>query len=95
MESIRALFEYDADPNVMVLIAHDTAPLDVLPFFPNGTINDWKQKGYKGRMHWGFVNELPVDGKQHRETITDGLYKDGRKVKTLDGEPVDLPKTVI
>ncbi|KAI5363725.1 putative metallo-beta-lactamase, ribonuclease Z/Hydroxyacylglutathione hydrolase [Septoria linicola] len=88
MESIRKLFEFDADPNVMVVIAHDAAPLDVLPFFPDGNINDWQEKGYKEKMHWHFVNELPVDGKIGRDTLTDGLYRDGKRVKTLTGEAV-------
>lgn len=92
MDSIRKLWEIDADPNVLVIIAHDSAPLDVLPFFPEGgTINDWKEKGYKEKMHWHFVNELPVDGKAGRETMVDGLYKmDGeggvKRVKNLKGE---------
>ena len=89
MESIHKLIEIDADPNVMVLIAHDAAPLDVLPFFPNGNINDWQNKGYKEKMHWHFVNELPVDGKVGREPLVDGLYDvDGKKIKTLTGEVV-------
>lgn len=92
MESIQKLWEIDADPNILVIIAHDAAPLDVLPFFPEGgTINDWKAKGYKEKMHWHFVNELPVDGKPGRETMVDGLYKmDGeggvKRVKNLKGE---------
>lgn len=88
MESIHKLLDFDADPNVLVLIAHDAAPLDVLPFFPDGNINDWQQKGYKQKMHWHFVNELPVDGKAGREPLTDGLYIGGKRMKTLDGEAV-------
>lgn len=52
MESIAHLFEFDADPNVLVVIAHDMAPKDSLVFFPKGTINDWQSKGYKEAMHW-------------------------------------------
>lgn len=92
MQSIASLFEFDADPNVMVLIAHDSAPKDSLTFFPNGTLNDWKSKGHKEAMHWHFVNELPVGGKQERNPLTDGLYRDDgqglKKVKTMYGEPV-------
>lgn len=47
MKSIKSLFDFDADPNVLVVIAHDMAPKDSLTFFPKGTINDWKSKGYK------------------------------------------------
>lgn len=45
-------------------------------------------------MHWHFVNELPVDGKQERDTLVEGLYRDMddgkglRLVRTLKGETV-------
>lgn len=92
MQSITSLFVIDADPNVMVVIAHDSAPKDSLPFFPDSTINDWKTKGYKEAMHWHFVNELPTDGKQERDPLTDGVYLDHgqglKRIKTLYGEHV-------
>ena len=88
MTSIRGLTEFDADPNVLVCIAHDTAPLAVMNFFPNGSINDWQEKGWKGVMHWAFLNELPIDGKTHGRVISDGLYRDGVKIKTLEGKDV-------
>ena len=91
MVSIRALFEFDADPNVIVIIAHDNAPLVVLKdkMFPHGgDINDWKQQGYKEKLHWGFVNELPADGVPQRETLTDGLYRGGKRIKDLEFNPV-------
>ena len=37
-------------------------------------------------MHFHFVNELPIDGKVGREPIVDGVYRDGAKIKTLEGE---------
>lgn len=73
--SIRALAEFDADPNILVLIAHDVAPLKMMDFFPKSTINDWRSKGLKEQMHWGFLNELPVRGKVGKQQIVDGLYK--------------------
>lgn len=88
MTSIRALMEFDADPNIMVIIAHDTAPIELLPFFPNGTINDWKAQGWKEIMHWHFLNELPIDGKTSREPLVDGSYKDGKRVTDLQGNAV-------
>lgn len=86
MNSLCALAEFDADESVLVCIAHDTAPLDVMPFFPNGKITDWKQRGYKEKMQFHFVNELPIDGKVGREPLVDGVYRDGKIIKTLDGE---------
>ncbi len=89
MESIRNLMEFDADPNVLVLIAHDTAPAEIMDFFPKHTINDWKAKGWKDSMHWHFLNELPIDGKTGREPMVDGLYaQDGKKIKGIDGKEV-------
>jgi hypothetical protein len=88
MKSLRALEEFDADDSVLVIIAHDMAPLDVMPFFPNDTITDWKQRGYKEKMHFHFVNELPVDGQVGREPLIDGVYRDGVRIKTLDGGKV-------
>lgn len=88
MRSLRALAAFDADDSILVIIAHDTAPLDVMPFFPNDTITDWKRRGYKGKMHFNFVNELPVDGKVRREPLVDGVYRDGKRIKTLEGKSV-------
>lgn len=88
MESIRALMEFDADPNVLTLIAHDPAPLDTMTFFPNGTINDWQQRGLKDAMHWYFLNEMPAEGVEPRAVMVDGLYKDGKQVKDLKGQEV-------
>lgn len=80
--------EFDADPNILTCIAHDTAPFEFMNFFPNGTINDWQKKGWKEKMHWHFLNELPVDGKSTKEPLCDGLYKDGKRIKTLEGKEV-------
>lgn len=74
-QSIRALAEFDADPNILILIAHDVAPLEVLPFFPQGAINGWQKAGWKDQLHWGFLNELPFEGKARRKQLVDGLYK--------------------
>lgn len=88
-ESITALKEFDADPNILLLIAHDVAPLLALPFFPTANLNDWKQKGYKEEMHWAFVNELPYEGHARRRQLVDGLYRDGKKLRNLHFEPVE------
>jgi glyoxylase-like metal-dependent hydrolase (beta-lactamase superfamily II) len=88
MESIRALAEFDADPNVLVAIAHDPTSLDVFDFFPEGTLNEWKIKGWKEKMEFGFVNELPYNGKTVRGVLVDGLYRDGKRVKDLQGNKV-------
>jgi hypothetical protein len=74
---------FDASPNILITIAHDPTSLDVFPFFPNGTLNDWKANGWKQAVHWGFVNELPYFGKTVRGQLVDGLYIDGEMVRDL------------
>lgn len=81
LASVMALAEFDADPNILVAIAHDPTALDVCTFFPHGTMNAWRAEGWKEAMHWGFVNELPYEGQTGRKKFVDGVYKDGKKVK--------------
>ncbi|MCJ1421068.1 hypothetical protein MMC32_007430 [Xylographa parallela] len=79
--SINAMTEFDADPNVLVCITHDGVLLDVLPLLnndPQSDIGDWKQKGYKERARWAFLNELPRNGKPGRKPLVEGLWKDGK-----------------
>ncbi|KAF2397487.1 hypothetical protein EJ06DRAFT_498590 [Trichodelitschia bisporula] len=80
-ESINKLEDFDADPNVLVCIAHDEGLLEVVDWFPNGSLNDWKKKGWKEQSQWGFLNALPVSGKPPGPWITPGLMKDGKRMK--------------
>ncbi|KAF3761923.1 hypothetical protein M406DRAFT_342602 [Cryphonectria parasitica EP155] len=47
----------DADPNVWVIIAHDTALLDGIDLFPEAA-NNWKKKAYKEKTMWKFLEDL-------------------------------------
>ena len=78
--------EFDADENVLVCIAHDGGLLGVLDFYPHGDINGWKEKGWKEQTRWGFVNELPVDGRPGREVLVGGLVRDGEVVGVGGGK---------
>lgn len=83
-KSVEALFDFDADPNTIVLIAHDPTSLDVFDFFP-AKINDWKQKNQKKKAFWGFLSEIPYNGKVVREQLVDGLYdQKGNKLRGLE-----------
>ena len=82
--SIERLEEFDADENVFVCVAHDVGLLPVVDWFPKGGINDWKAKGWKQKCQWGFVNDLPIDGKKAREWLAPGLMKDGKVVTAKD-----------
>jgi glyoxylase-like metal-dependent hydrolase (beta-lactamase superfamily II) len=82
--SINSLEAFDAHDDVLVAIAHDPAAMDVFTFFPNGTMNDWQRKKWKTACQWGFVNEMPYQGKPGRPYLADGLYKDGKMIKAID-----------
>jgi hypothetical protein len=84
-KSAKGLEEFDADPNVLMCIAHDPTCLSVFEFFPDGTMNDWQKKGWKEKLHWSFLSEMPYNGKVvWKDTLVDGLYKGDEKIRGLD-----------
>lgn len=88
-ESIRRLQILDADERILVLIAHDSSVVNLLPFYPKGgVLNNWHANGWKAKLRWGFLAELPVDGRPQKEYLVDGLWKNGKLVKKLDGSTV-------
>jgi glyoxylase-like metal-dependent hydrolase (beta-lactamase superfamily II) len=86
--SINTLKALDADDRILVLIAHDPGALGVISFFPTGTVNDWQRLGWKRKLRWHFLDDLPVQGRQRRPLLVDGMYKEGKRVKDLDGNQV-------
>jgi glyoxylase-like metal-dependent hydrolase (beta-lactamase superfamily II) len=86
-DSIRRLAALDANERVLALIAHDPSMMNAVPFFPHGVLNDWYDAGWKGKLRWGFLDELPVKGKP-REYRVDGTYINGKRTKKLDGSRV-------
>ena len=56
-QSIEKLEEFDADPNVFVIIAHDTSLKGQIPFFPE-TINEWKRDDLDAKNRWRFVESF-------------------------------------
>ena len=83
-KSLENMMEYDADPNIMIAIAHDPALGEVCGLYPKETMNDWKQKGWNNRARWGFVTELPIDGKPGRSMLAPGLFRDGKMIEGGD-----------
>lgn len=83
-KSVDRLEEFDADENVFVCVAHDGGLVPVCDWFPNGTLNDWKVKGWKEKSKWGFLNELPIGGKPGRPLLAPGLVRDGKVVEKVD-----------
>ena len=83
MHSIRAMQDFDASPDVLVCIAHDPTSIKVLPFLndqPDRDLNDWKERGLKEKLLWGWLNELPRNGKPGRPILIDGNWRDGKRV---------------
>jgi glyoxylase-like metal-dependent hydrolase (beta-lactamase superfamily II) len=86
LKTIEQLKALDADERILVLIAHDPAILEVCTLFPEGNANEWFEKGWKAKLRWRFLEELPVEGKKGQDFLVDGFYRDGRRVKTLEEE---------
>lgn len=83
-QSVDRLEEFDVDENVFVCIAHDGGLIPVCDWFPYETLNDWKAKGWKEKSKWGFLNELPIDGKPGRPLLAPGLVKEGKVIEKAD-----------
>ncbi|KFZ19873.1 hypothetical protein V502_03452 [Pseudogymnoascus sp. VKM F-4520 (FW-2644)] len=82
-ESVASLSELDGDEDILVLIAHDMAMLEIKELFPNYNINAWKEKGWKERFAWSFLNELPDDSGRARREFDDAGRLD---IKSPDNE---------
>ncbi|KAK8145895.1 hypothetical protein G3M48_003843 [Beauveria asiatica] len=80
VDKVKAL---DAQDNVLICLAHDGALVDILPLYnkdASADINDWKDRGYKEKTRWGFLNELPRDGERGRPPLVRGLWCGEKKV---------------
>ncbi|KAK0202309.1 beta-lactamase-like protein [Desarmillaria ectypa] len=56
LATISKLSRLDANPDVLVLIAHDSTAPGVIDEFPK-SLNDWKAKGWKDKLMWAFLEE--------------------------------------
>ncbi|TFK48510.1 Metallo-hydrolase/oxidoreductase [Heliocybe sulcata] len=63
--SIAKLSAFDADPDVLVLIAHDSTLEDVVSYFPEKADN-WKEQMWKARR-WSFLDK---ESKAWRFSVT-------------------------
>jgi len=59
--SLKGLEEFDANPDVFTVFAHDNSLMDVVEFFPTGA-NDWKEKGWKPEGRWRFLKDFEIEG---------------------------------
>ncbi|KAJ7717789.1 hypothetical protein B0H16DRAFT_1897812 [Mycena metata] len=55
--SIALISAFDANPDVLVVLAHDASLLDIVgPAFP-AKLDGWKERGWKERAVWAFLEE--------------------------------------
>lgn len=79
--SVDKLIKFDASSSVLVCLAHDATllrRLSTLNDDPEDDLNDWKRRGYKKKILWGWLNELPRNGEAGREVAVQGFWRDGK-----------------
>ncbi|KAJ4985088.1 metallo-beta-lactamase superfamily protein [Stagonosporopsis vannaccii] len=59
LQTVDKLTEFDANENVLVIIAHDRSLLDVLEFYPSSA-NSWKEKGWREAGMWRFLADFKL-----------------------------------
>lgn len=77
--SVDKLVNFDASPSVMICLAHDDTVIHSLPTLnnnPEDDLNLWKERGYKEKIHWGWLNELPRNGKAGKGLAVEGFWRD-------------------
>ncbi|BCS28065.1 MBL fold metallo-hydrolase [Aspergillus puulaauensis] len=77
--SVEKLVHFDTSPDVLVCLAHDETMLRQLPTLneaPDDDLNGWRLRGYKERVHWGWLNELSRGGKPGRPRAIEGFWRD-------------------
>jgi hypothetical protein len=57
METISKIQAFDADERCFVIAAHDGSLYPILEYFPKQA-NSWKEKGWKEKGRWPFLNDF-------------------------------------
>lgn len=86
-ESVRGLMEFDGNQNILVCLAHDPSLFDVLPILSStekGTLNCWKEKGWKESLRWRFLNQIPCRGNHGSDPDFYGFWRDGELMDVKD-----------
>ncbi|OAP59579.1 hypothetical protein AYL99_06877 [Fonsecaea erecta] len=87
--TVQSMAQFDARKDVLVCLAHETMLPVHLPTFqkdPAADLNAWQEKAWKARVDWGWLNELPRNGKQARKDLPEGFYRDGKLWETARKE---------
>lgn len=58
-ESVDRMFEFDAQENVFIAIAHDRTMYDLYDYFPKSAV-EWKAHGWKEKGRWRFLGDFKV-----------------------------------
>lgn len=59
VQTISKLTTFDADPNIMVMVAHDITLMGLIDMFPDD-VGRWKEKGWKQAARWGFLTDFEM-----------------------------------
>ena len=66
IETIKKTQQADADENVWYVFAHDAKLRGVADFFPRSA-NEWKQRGWREKLLWKFLEDFEVAARQVKE----------------------------
>lgn len=80
-QSVDKLLRFDASTSVLVCLAHDETMLRTLPTLnthPKDDLNDWQKRGFKEKIKWGWLNDLPRNGEPGRALAVEGFWRDGK-----------------
>lgn len=56
-DALKQIEAFDADENIMVIMAHDYTLLPYMSFFPKEA-NSWYEENWKGRSRWAFLKDF-------------------------------------
>ncbi|KAK3998215.1 beta-lactamase-like protein [Cladorrhinum sp. PSN332] len=56
--TVEKVQEADCQDEILVCAAHDESLLQVVDFFPNGTLNEFAEKGWAKKARWRFLSDF-------------------------------------
>jgi len=77
--SVDKLIAFDSSPSVLICLSHDETVLHGIPTLnasPNDDLNSWQKRGFKKQILWGWLNDLPRNGRPGRQPAVEGFWRD-------------------
>ena len=68
IETIKKTQEADGDDNVLFIYAHDGSLRENVDLFPLKA-NDWKEKGWRGKLLWHFLGDFAAALRQKQDKL--------------------------